>query len=141
MLPTSYQWDAFDEVFVVSYDAVTGEVVADHPLNFYHYGRETSTGDLYNGLDMRGEVILLTRNVRIRGEDIESWGGQIVAGFMIEEDFTFRYGEIYMDNVEVYNMSQIDTFKSAIRWENNVNGQSSVTNCAIHSGFGWALRV
>jgi hypothetical protein len=95
MLPTSYEWNAWDEAFVVSYDAVTGAVQVDHPLDYYHFGREQSTGDLYNGLDMRGEVILLTRNVKIQGEDIESWGGQIVAGFMIEEtDFTFRYGEI-----------------------------------------------
>jgi hypothetical protein len=27
---------------------------------------------------MRGEVILLTRNVVIDAEDIDSWGGQIV---------------------------------------------------------------
>jgi polygalacturonase len=43
--------------------------------------------------------------------------------------------------VEFFNMSQIDTFKSAIRWENNVMGHSSVTNCAIHNGYGWALHV
>jgi polygalacturonase len=46
-----------------------------------------------------------------------------------------------MDNVEIYNMSQIDTHKAAIRWENNIMGHSSVTNCAIHNGYGWALHV
>jgi len=75
LLPTSYQWDTFDEVFIESYDSETGEVVADRTLDYYHFGRETSTGDLYSGLDMRGEVVLLTRNVKIIGEDIESWGG------------------------------------------------------------------
>jgi len=25
-----------------------------------------------------------------------------------------------MDNVELFNMSQMDTFKAAIRWENNL---------------------
>lgn len=64
-----------------------------------------------------------------------------MAGFFIEEDFTFRYGQIYFDNIEIYNMSQIDTFKSAIRWENNAQGESSVTNCAIHNGYGWALHI
>jgi hypothetical protein len=62
-------------VFVVSYDNDTGLVQADRDLMFYHFGQEESTGDLYNGLDIRGEVILLTRNVKIQGEDIESWGG------------------------------------------------------------------
>lgn len=141
LMPTSYKWDAWDEVFVISYDIETGEVQVDRDLEFYHFGQEESTGDLYNGLDIRGEVLLLSRNVKIQGEDIESWGGQIVAGFFIEEDFTMRYGQVYLDNVEIYNMSQIDTFKAAIRWENNVMGHSSVTNCAIHNGYGWALHV
>jgi hypothetical protein len=35
---------------------------------------------------------LLTRNVKIVGEDIESWGGQIVTGFFMEEDATMRFG-------------------------------------------------
>ena len=62
-----------------------------------------------------------------------------MAGFFLDEDIlAFRYGEIYMDNVEIYNMSQIDTFKAAIRWENNLQGHSSVTNCAFHNGYGWA---
>jgi hypothetical protein len=59
--------DAWDEAFVVSYNNETGETQIDHPLDYYHFGHEESTGDLYNGLDMRGEVILLTRNVKIQG--------------------------------------------------------------------------
>ena len=67
-------------------------------------------------------------------------------GFFLDFDMatlemTSRYGQLYMDNVEVYNMSQMDTFKAAIRWENNVQGHSSVTNCAIHNGYSWALHV
>jgi hypothetical protein len=141
LLPTSYKWDAWDEVFVDAYDAETGEVTATSALDYYHFGQAESTGDLYDGLDIRGEVILLTRNVRIQGEDIESWGGQIVAGFFMEEDATFRYGQVHFDNIELYNMSQIDTFKAAIRWENNAKGHSSVTNCAFHNGYGWAVNV
>lgn len=33
---------------------------------------------------MRGEVILLTRNVKIDAEDIGSWGGQIVTSDVTE---------------------------------------------------------
>ena len=44
-----------------------------------------------------------------------------MAGFMLDLDIgATRLGEVYMDNVEIYNMSQIDTFKAAIRWENNL---------------------
>ena len=75
LLPTSYHKHSYDELVVVSYDGETGEVVADSALNYYHFGREQSTGDLYSGLDMRGEVVLLTRNIRITGERLDNWGG------------------------------------------------------------------
>jgi hypothetical protein len=66
---------------------------------------------------MRAEVLLLTRNIVIAGEDIESWGCNIVTSDIVEPDLTMRYGQLILDNVEVYNCSQIDTYKSAIRFE------------------------
>jgi hypothetical protein len=75
LLPTSYDPEAIDDVFVTSYDSESGKVVINATLDFYHWGQEESTGDDYDGLDMRGEVVLLTRNVLIDAEDIESWGG------------------------------------------------------------------
>lgn len=74
MLPTSYKPTAYDDVIVVSYDTVTGVATINKAVNFYHFGADKSTGDEYNGVDMRGEVILLTRNLRIIGEDVEGWG-------------------------------------------------------------------
>lgn len=44
-------------------------------LQYYHWGAAESTSAKYNGVDIRGEVMLLSRNIRIVGEDIESWGG------------------------------------------------------------------
>lgn len=46
-----------------------------------------------------------------------------------------------MDNVEVYNCSQRDTFKAAIRFEGSQNKWSSVTNSAFHHGLGKGLQV
>ena len=58
---------------------------------------------------MRGEVLLLTRNINIRGEDIESWGGQIVTSDTVEINtlgqMAVRSGSTIMENVEVYNCS------------------------------------
>lgn len=39
---------------------------------------------------MRGEVLLLSRSIVVAGEDIESWGGQIVTSDVME----FVNGEI-----------------------------------------------
>jgi hypothetical protein len=93
MMPTSYNQHAQDDlIWITEYNNVTGEVKVNSTLQYYHFGRAASTGDLYNGLDIRGEVLLLSRNVKIVGEDIESWGGQVLTGFMIETDGSLRYG-------------------------------------------------
>jgi hypothetical protein len=57
---------------------------------------------------MRGEVILLSRSIIIAGEDIESWGGQIVTSDtqeVYDGTITFRSGQTFMDHVEIYNCS------------------------------------
>jgi hypothetical protein len=141
IFPTSYNQHAVDDlIWITAYDNATGEVTVNNTIQYYHFGRATSTGDLYNGVDIRAEVVLLTRNVKIVGEDIESWGGQIVTGFALD-DVIFRYGQTYLDNVEIFNCSQIDTEKAALRWENNVMGHSSVTNSVIHHGLSWAVNI
>lgn len=57
---------------------------------------------------MRGEVVLLTRNVKIDAEDIDSWGGQIVTSDVTEVfggEIIERLGSTIMDNVEIFNCS------------------------------------
>lgn len=146
LLPTSFIADAWDYTVVSTYDATSGLVTLQTPLNYYHWGASTSTAADYNGVDMRGEVLLLSRNIRIVGEDIESWGCQIVTSDSVEVDaatgnIVTRTGSSIMDSVEIYNCSQIDTFKAALRFESAVQSHSSVTNSAIHNGLGWGINV
>jgi len=121
LLPTSYFHDTRDDVFIDSYNNETGEVILNSTLNFYHWGAELSTAGAYNGVDMRGEVLLLSRNIKIVGEDVDGWGCQIVTSDATEIDSTgqihMRYGQTIIDSVEVHNCSQTDTYKSAIRFE------------------------
>lgn len=107
------------------------KITLDEPLSFYHYGEGSSTADEFNGVDMRGEVALLSRNIVIQGEDKDGWGGQVLATDMFESDGTWRKGTIIMDNVQVYNCSQKDTYYSAVRFE-GASGNSRVSNSAIH---------
>ena len=146
LLPTSFEPDAWDDVLVSAYDNTTGLVTLSSALNYYHWGASSSTANSYNGVDMRGEVLLLTRNIRIVGEDIESWGGQIVTSDSAEIDMTTgtivtRTGSTIMDSVEIYNCSQMDSFKAALRFESAVQNHSSITNCAIHNGLSWGIYV
>jgi len=59
---TASQNDHSEYRTIVSY--ASGEIVLDAPLDFYHYGEAESTEEEY-GVDMRGEVLLLSRGIKI----------------------------------------------------------------------------
>jgi len=65
LLPTSYDSKHTEKVVVNSYDPKFGNVTLEKPLNYYHYGAKLSTAKKYNGVDIRGEVLLLSRNIKI----------------------------------------------------------------------------
>jgi len=59
---------------------------------------------------MRGEVIHLTRNIKIVGEDVETWGCQFVTSDTAEYDAIAeavipRISTTILDGVEMYNCS------------------------------------
>ena len=66
--PTTVNWKHSDYLEIESYDSTSGIVVLTEKFDFYHYGAYTSTGGDYNDVDMRGEVVLLTRNIVIKGD-------------------------------------------------------------------------
>ena len=96
LLATSYKQDAADDCHVTAYDATTGivkinrsrdtKVDNDATLKYYHWGAAKSTADEFSGVDMRGEVLILSRNIQVSGEDIESWGAQVVTSDTVEFD-------------------------------------------------------
>jgi cell migration-inducing and hyaluronan-binding protein len=144
LAPTSYKYEAGEDVIISSYDRETGIATLETPLVWYHWGQSTSTANDFNGLDMRGEVVLLSRNIVVAGEDVESWGGRVITGDSMEfsnGEIVFKYGQTLMDNVEIYNCSQQDSYDAAIGWNSAITLESSVTNSAIHNGLGWAVHI
>ena len=90
---------------------------------------------------MRGEVALLNRNVKVVGEDLDTWGGQITVQDVFEETGDFRTGMLLMDSVEVANCSQRSTANAAIRIENAMTQHHQITNSAIHGSSAWGLSI
>lgn len=62
---STLRYNDTDYAKVVTYNSATGEVQLDRPVSAYHFGAATSTATAYNGVDMRNEVYMLTRNVKI----------------------------------------------------------------------------
>jgi hypothetical protein len=71
---TSYKQEAGEYFTISSYDSVSGKIVLTEEVHYNHWGAPESTSETYNGVDIRGEVLILSRNIQISGEDIESWG-------------------------------------------------------------------
>jgi len=48
---------------------------------------------------------------------------------------------MFLDSVEIWNCSQTDSYKAALRFDNAATLYSQVTNSAIHNGNAWGVRV
>ena len=60
----------------------------------------------------------------------------------MEFDGTFRKGTTQLDNVEVSQCSQENTYNAAIRFESTgENGDSYVKNTVVHNSQAWALLL
>ena len=138
---TTMKWFEKDLVKVKTYNNQTGEITLWEPLNNYHWGAPVSTAADYSGVDMRGEVMLMTRNVKIQGENVDGWGCQILTSDFIEANLEARVGRTFIDNVEIYNCSQYDTWKAALRFQGSKLGYSRVSNSAIYYGMGMGLEI
>ena len=146
LVATALKFDASENQVVKAYDSETGKITLHGSVVYNHYGTAESTADKYNGVDIRGEVLLLSRNIRIVGEDVWSWGCQVVTSDTVEFDMETmetktRVGQMLIDNVEIYNCSQIDTERAALRFEQALSSHQRVTNSAVHNGLGWGARV
>jgi hypothetical protein len=120
-------------------------------LKGYHYGDEFTTSKSYEGVDMRGEVLLLSSNVNVTAStDAASmtpayphpYGCQILVSDFFEPDGSaYRYGSINFDSVAVYNCSQEKTEFAGLKFHYAVKGVKRVTNSAISSGLGEGIII
>jgi hypothetical protein len=90
---------------------------------------------------MRGEVMMLTRNIKIRGNDTDAWGCQILTSDFEEDNKEMRVGRTFMDHVEIFNCSQYDTWKAALRFERAKLGWSRISNSSIYMGLGIGANI
>lgn len=110
LAPTSFSRTASDYGVITAYDTLTGVITLQTALAHYHFGAAVTTAADYNNVvDIRGEVVLLTRNVRIVGDrtDLNSdWGGHMVTSDTLEASGTMRTGETTLSAVEFENCGQ-----------------------------------
>jgi hypothetical protein len=88
IVATSYWHSANDLRTVEAYDIKTGVITLNKALDYYHFGAAKSTATDYSGIDMRGEVVSLSRNLKIQGGPASetSWGCQILSADILQSN-------------------------------------------------------
>ena len=139
------QWQAGDEIVLASTDynprqaerrtlaAISGNTITlNEPLEYMHFGQITF------GVDERGEVGLLTRNIKIQSSEdsLESYfGGHIMA--MVTS-------KMYVEGVELNRMGQhLELARYPLHWHLVGEGGRGqyVRNSAIHDTFNRCVTV
>jgi cell migration-inducing and hyaluronan-binding protein len=112
--------------------AISGNVLTlDQPLKYMHFGAITF------GVDERGEVGLLTRNIKIQASDDAEksyFGGHIMA---------MAGSKMYVSGVELYRMGQnMHLARYPIHWHILGEGQGQyVQNSSIHDTYSRCVTV
>jgi hypothetical protein len=97
---TNMRHRQYDYAVIDSYDPLTGVLKLEKALLHYHYGALNSTASEFSGVEMRGQVYLISRNILIEGENLENQGCQILTSSM-QSGGTWLRGQTFMDHVEV----------------------------------------
>lgn len=81
---TNVNPEAAETLEIKSYDPATGVVELVEPIEHYHYGALSSTARDFGGLDMRSDLLLLSRDITIEADTTinrslnEPWGCRIL---------------------------------------------------------------
>ena len=139
--------EASETLVIKSYDSVSGVVEVEDPVRHYHHGASRSTAKDFGGLDMRSDLLLLSRDITIEADTTinrslnELWGCRILVTDFYEVDGGYKKGSLNMENVAVHNCSQSGTDNPAIHFDTATGGNNSIKNSTFHSGKGQAIVV
>jgi len=133
LAPSDYVWNEVDERTITAVEGTT--LTLDAPLDFYHFGELQEIEGF--SVDERAEVVLLTRNVVVRGE--ESSVETAIGGHMI-----FLQGStVHISQVEATRLGQRGVNgRYPIHWHlaRDVSGQY-VRGSAVHHNFQRAFTL
>uniref|UniRef100_A0A8C1B8X1 PKHD1 like 1, tandem duplicate 2 n=1 Tax=Cyprinus carpio carpio TaxID=630221 RepID=A0A8C1B8X1_CYPCA len=170
-LQESVDWKVGDNILLstTSYDPWQTEIrtitavtdygrtlTLDQPLSYTHIGESYSVPGTSGSYQLAGNVALLTRNIKIIGQEYpemntQSYGARVLVGtFFITKtaDDTFITGKAQIRNVEFYQTGQegwndlSDPRYSLVFYNlGGVVGESYIKGCAFHNGFAPAIGV
>ena len=123
------------------------EVTIDPPLKHNHFGNNIPHISSVGTLDMRAEVGVLTRNLKIVGANDSDWGCRIItprfSAYNIEKkEIVDTEGTTIMEGVEIIGCGQRDTYQGALDFQYLSGANSSeLDNIVIRDGKGIGVNL
>ena len=148
------EWKVGDEIVIAptglspsdhEYRVITAinsqQITLNKTLEMYHYGSSDLSEYRINGYDIRGEIMHMTRNIKIIGTNVDDWGCHILAHDFTDVDGSKVVSKTHMHWVEMYNCTQRNTNHANIRFEMvNRYDNHTVEDCSFHHGLGRAFE-
>nr|XP_055075127.1 fibrocystin-L-like [Misgurnus anguillicaudatus] len=166
-LEATVDWKVGDQILLstTSYDPWQTEIrtitavlnngrtlILDRPVSYTHIGQRYSVPGSSRSYQLAGNVGLLTRNIKIIGQEYpamntQSYGARVLVGTFTDGQNTYR-GKAQIRNVEFYHTGQEGwndpsdpRYSLAFLNLGNVAGESYIKGCAFHDGFAPAIGV
>ncbi|XP_057211103.1 fibrocystin-L-like [Triplophysa rosa] len=127
-------------------------LILDQPVTYTHIGQRYNVPGSSRSYQLAGNVALLTRNIKIIGQEYpemntQSYGARVLVGTFTERGITYR-GKAQIRNVEFYHTGQEGwndpsdpRYSLAFLNLGNVVDESYIKGCALHDGFAPAIGV
>ncbi|XP_073714829.1 fibrocystin-L [Misgurnus anguillicaudatus] len=165
-LEKTVDWKVGDQILLstTSYDPWQTEIrtisavsddgrtlILDRPVSYTHIGQKYSVPGSSRSYQLAGNVGLLTRNIKIIGQEYpamntQSYGARVLVGTFTRGN-TYR-GKAQIRNVEFYHTGQEGwndpsdpRYSLAFLNLRNVANESYIKGCAFHDGFAPAIGV
>lgn len=128
---TSFDSTETEEAEISAIDPSSGILTLTSDLEYVHYGAAShQITPLGDSLDQRAEVILLRRNIEIKGNSVtqnenDGYGATLLATQEIGAFFTIKTAIVKIDGVRFANMGKRGTKQGAIRFELMTNPANS----------------
>ncbi|XP_056597030.1 fibrocystin-L-like [Triplophysa dalaica] len=127
-------------------------LILNQPVTYTHIGQRYSVPGSSGSYQLAGNVGLLSRNIKIIGQEYpemktQSYGARVLVGTFTERGIIYR-GKAQIRNVEFYRTGQEGwddpsdpRYSLAFFNLRNVTGESYIKGCAFHHGFAPAIGV
>jgi hypothetical protein len=148
ILPTS-RTASESEIKTISAISADGKsITLENALSYAHYGDSAGVtkSTAYGDLDMRAEVVHISRNIHIEASRDDKWGGRVVIAEYFSKKEAKRYrGKAHLDGVSMTYLGQASTDLAGLTFENletpHTHRHSKVENCVIRNSYGWNAKI